>query len=286
MVDDTRAGFAPVDSFRPGIVMYRLPVVRWDDPNALQTAFVYQGAYDNRKCVFSGLPGEVSVTETDPDTPVWRATVPSASGDTRYYYANAQGGPYRSLIPYSASFDKTDSTYAEHMRVTLPGDAVGGGDVTMRPLLGGIGRPPDGVADRPGDQPGVGGGGRQVTVHVYYDSNGVIDRVERERALHEYTHYDTYVEIHANTTPETKMRCDLDANDKVETVTLNIDWPGLGWVGVWRSSVTWSGDLITQISMAPAGTVTKFTYHSDGTLAAIEDCAGRVWPLRYDWVEE
>jgi len=276
-------GMVPVDSSRGGATVYVLPTVPYEAPNALETVFVYQNVIDNRKSVFSALPGDLDVTQTgetneDPPTPIWRATVPTPGGTTRYYYANSQDGPYISIIDYGTTFEKAGTGYVE----TVRGFRRRWGPILARPTdMLRLPFIPDSRWVTPPVQLPV----LPVESRVYYDSEGKIQRNERGRAVHTYEYFEDYVEIHANTRPPTKMRIDL-VNDQVDEVTLFIQIPQWGWIAIWSTDVSWSGDVIAYLALAPADLTTSFTYHDDGSLASIEDSGGRKWTLRYEELEE
>jgi len=117
---------------------------------------------------------------------------------------------------------------------------------------------------------------------TYYDSSHHLERVEVGPAVHVYSFHSGYVTIEANTQPRTRMTIDLDANEMVETVTLEVEQGLSGWRTAWEAGVGWSGSVLSSVSLAPRGSTSSFVYYGEGSLAEVEDCSGRVWKLRYE----
>ncbi len=272
-----------LDALAPGIatgkgeavLAYLLPRTPAQDPRAIGTAFMYLNTIESRKWTFSALPGDITVEKTGetPETPpqdCWRATVPTVSGSTRYYFATSSDGPFVPLVSAGFTFEKRSGAgYVERL---------GRRDTwTVQPWLQSW--PPPHIPELPvvGITPPVLGEGA-----TFYDGDGQIERNEIGATIHEYSYEEGYVMIEANTRPRTRMRCDLDANDDVETVTLQLDRPGQGWTSIWAVAVTWSDGRISSITYSPAGVTVSFGYYDEGSMSEVHHCGGEITRFLYD----
>lgn len=256
-------------------ILYMLPRSPAGDPRAIRPAFVYLGVPGERKWTFSALPGDISVQKTGTTSePVphgmWEATVPAPGGETRYYFANSADGPWSPMVPGVTTFETRS----------------GGGHVERYDM-----RRRRSVWWRPG-QPGghemrqaVASAVQPLSGATYYDSSHSIERAEIGSATHDFSYHSGYVMIEANTQPASRMRVDLDANEKVETLTLEIQRGVFGWYVAWQADINWTGNYLSSVALAPRGASSSFGYYGDGTLAEVQDCSGRRWTFRYEEVQ-
>jgi hypothetical protein len=214
-----------------------------DDPNAIWTAFTYTRTPLNTRWVFSALPGDMLFTQ--PCTTMESPSRTKYSATTRL----ASGGSTRMYHS-----DNADDDFVPEVDY----------DASFDPREGGY-------AERIG------------SAVVYYDDTYKrIQRVIDGGAVHEYDYASsTEVVITANTEPLTRMIC-THSSYRVTRVEVEAFIPLFGgWVPIGEAVVSWSDDMISQITLSPNGTTTSFEYLDDDSLARLEACDGSTCQFQY-----